>query len=141
MALTDVAGVRGCRMLEFPRIADERGHLTFVESERHIPFPIQRVYYLYDIPAGATRGGHAHKELEQVLIAAAGSVDVILDDGQRRGRVTLDRADRGLYIPRMVWRELEDFSANSVCLVMASRYFLESDYYRVYDDFISAAAP
>ncbi|HET9603915.1 MAG TPA: FdtA/QdtA family cupin domain-containing protein [Gemmatimonadales bacterium] len=131
--------VEQCCWLPFPRIEDERGNLTFIEAERHVPFAIRRVYYLYEIPPGAARGGHAHKQLEQVLIAASGSFDVVLDDGRTRRRVTLDRADRGLYVPRMIWRELEHFTANSVCLVMASAYYAAEDYFRDYDEFVEQA--
>jgi hypothetical protein len=131
--------VEECRWLDFPRIEDQRGNLTFVEAERHVPFAIRRVYYLYDVPPDAARGGHAHKQLEQVLIAASGSFDVMLDDGVARRRVTLDRADRGLYVPRMIWRELDRFSANSICLVMASAYYTEEDYFRDYEEFAGQA--
>jgi dTDP-4-dehydrorhamnose 3,5-epimerase-like enzyme len=117
---------------------DQRGNLTFIESNRQIPFPIRRVYYLYDVPAGATRGGHAHKKLEQFVIAASGSFTVVVDDGQKREELFLNRPHYGLYIPRMVWRELEDFSSGSICVVLASAEYDESDYYRDYDEFRSA---
>lgn len=133
--------VDDCRWLEVPRITDPRGNLGFLEGGRHVPFAIRRVYYLYDIPAGASRGGHAHKQLEQVLLAPAGSFDVVLDDGVNRRRVTLSAADRGLYIPRLIWRELDSFSANAVCLVLASDYYSEDDYYRDYADFALAVKP
>ena len=109
-----------------------RGNLTFVEGGNHIPFDIRRVFYLYDVPGGADRGGHANKEVHQLLIAMSGSFDVIVDDGSERRRHHLNRSYYGLYIPPMVWRELENFSSGSVCLVLASAAFAESDYHRDY---------
>src|SRR6478672_10813445 len=109
-----------CRMIEFPRIQDPRGNLTFMEGGRHIPFAIKRVYYLYDVPGGAARAGHAHKELEQILIAMSGSFDVTVDDGVVRRKVHLARSYYGLYIPPMIWREIDNFSSGSVCLAFAS---------------------
>lgn len=127
-----------CRMIDLPRIADPRGHLTFVEGSRHVPFDIARVYYLYEVPEGAERGGHAHRRLEQLVIAATGSFDVILDDGAERRTIRLDRADRGLLIGTMVWRELNRFTAGAVCLVLASLPYDEADYYRDYQEFLKA---
>lgn len=125
----------GCRVLEFPRVNDARGNLTFIEGGRHIPFTLARVYYLYDVPGGEARGGHAHLELEQVLIAASGSFDIITDDGQGRRKWSLNRSYYGLYIPPLVWREMENFSSGSVCLVLASTYYNEAEYIRNYKDF------
>src|SRR5437868_9576674 len=113
-------GIEECRLIVLPKIADPRGNLTFIESHRHIPFDIRRVYYLYDIPGGAERGGHAHRRLQQLLIAIAGSFDVVVDDGQKRQRYHLNRSYFGLYLPPMTWRELDNFSSGSVCLVLAS---------------------
>lgn len=127
-----------CQIIDLPRISDPRGSLTFIEGRRHIGFPIERVYYLYDVPGGATRGGHAHKELHQLVIAASGSFDVLLDDGSRRKKVTLNRSYQGLLITNMIWRELENFSGGGVCLVLASMEFLESDYFRNYEEFVAA---
>ncbi len=118
------------RLIELPKVHDDRGNLTFVESSIHVPFDIKRVYYLYDVPGGAYRGGHAHRNLEQCLVAVAGSFDVIVDTGTRRESVTLNRSFYGLYIPRMVWREITNFSSGSVCLVLASDFYCESDYIR-----------
>src|SRR3982750_1363000 len=98
--------VSDCKIIDLPKIGEPSGNLTFIESTRHVPFRIARVYYLYDVPGGAQRGGHAHKELQQVIVAAMGSFDVILGDGFRKKRVTLNRAYYGLYVPRMIWREL-----------------------------------
>src|SRR4051812_2674249 len=111
--------VGACRILDLPKVADARGNLTFVEGSRHVPFDIRRVYYLYDVPGGAERGGHSHKALHQVLIALGGSFDVVLDDGRRCVRQTLNRSFSGLYIPPMIWREIDNFSSGSVCLVLA----------------------
>ena len=108
------------------------------EAEQHVPFDIKRVYYLYDVPGGETRGGHAHKQLEQFIIAASGSFDVVLDDGRERKSFFLNRSYFGLYVPRMVWRVLDNFSSGSICLVLASEYFDESDYYRDYQEFSRA---
>ncbi|MFQ5821528.1 MAG: FdtA/QdtA family cupin domain-containing protein [Candidatus Heimdallarchaeota archaeon] len=124
-----------CKIIELPKIADRRGNLTFIEENRHIPFEIKRVYYLYDVPGGETRAGHAHKHLEQFMIAASGSFDVILDDGFSRERFHLNRSYYGLYIPSMIWRELDNFSSGSVCLVLASEYYNEEDYIRDYETF------
>jgi hypothetical protein len=130
--------LRWCRTIGLPRIIEPRGNLTFIEGGRHVPFDISRVYYVYDVPGGAERGGHAHKDLHEVLIALTGSFDVILDDGCDWKRVHLNRAFRGLYLPSMIWRELRNFSSGSVCLVLASAPFAESDYFREYSDFVCA---
>lgn len=128
-----------CRQIDLPKISDPRGNLTFIEGTRHVPFDVKRVYYLYDVPGGATRAGHAHKHLEQFLVAMSGSFDVTLDDGLRRTKVHLCRSYYGLYIPPMIWREIDNFSSGSVCMALASRFFEESDYYRSYEEFILAA--
>lgn len=127
-------------MVSLPKITDPRGNLTFIEGGNHIPFDIQRVYYLYDVPGGAERGGHAHKGLHQLIIAMSGSFDVILDDGHERKRVHLNRSYSGLYVCPMIWRELDNFSSGSVCMVLASSKYDEDDYYRNYADFIQARA-
>lgn len=125
-------------LIELPKIHDNRGNLTFIENSRHIPFDIKRVYYLYDVPGGETRGGHAHKRLRQYIIAASGSFDVVLDDGKTRTKFSLNRSYYGLYIPTMTWRELENFSSGSVCLVLASEFYDPTDYYYTYEDFMKA---
>ena len=126
------------RIVHLPKIEDPRGNLTFVEGHRHIPFEIQRVYYLYDVPGGADRGGHAHKTLHQLIIAASGSFDVAVDDGLARQVVHLDRAFVGLYLPPMHWRDLTNFSSGSVCLVLASAPYDRADYVHDYGEFLTA---
>jgi uncharacterized RmlC-like cupin family protein len=127
-----------CRVVELPRILDTRGNLTFVEGSNHIPFDIKRVFYLYDVPGGAARAGHAHKQLQQVIIAMSGSFDVILDDAFAQFTYHLNRSYFGLYIPPLVWRELTNFSSGSVCMVLASDVYREDDYYRDHADFAEA---
>ncbi len=127
-----------CHVIDLPKIHDTRGNLTFIEGGRHVPFEIQRVYYLYDVPGGAERGGHAHKALNQLIIAMSGSFDVVLDDGREKKRFHLNRSYQGLYVCPMIWRELDNFSSGSVCMVLASNHFHEDDYYRDYDDFLRA---
>jgi hypothetical protein len=131
--------IGACKLLSLPKITDPRGNLTFIEGGNHVPFDIRRVYYLYDVPGGAERGGHAHKNLHQLIIAMAGSFDVILDDGKEKRRVHLSRSYYGLYVCPMIWRELDNFSSGSVCMVLASNNYDEADYYREYKDFISQA--
>lgn len=128
------------RLIDFPRINDPRGNLTFVEGSRHIPFDIKRIYYLYDVPGGAERGAHGHRALHQVVIAMSGSFDITLDDGYQKKRFHLNRSYYGLYVPPMMWRELDNFSSGSVCLVLASDFFVEADYFRRYEDFTAAVA-
>ncbi len=123
------------KRIDLPKITDNRGNLTFIESNNHIPFDIKRVYYLYDVPGGAERGGHAHYNLQQLIIAMSGSFDVVLDDGNRKERFHLNRSYNGLLIPTMLWRELDNFSSGSVCLVLASEKYEEDDYIRDYDKF------
>lgn len=132
--------IDNCKIIELPKIADPRGNLTFVENGNHIPFDIKRVYYLYDVPGGSERGGHAHKELNQLIIAMSGSFDVVLDDGLNKKRFHLNRSYYGLYVCPMIWRELDNFSSGSVCMVLASNLFDEDDYYRDYDIYIASLA-
>jgi len=131
--------LNSCKKIELPKISDPRGNLTFIEGGHHVPFEIKRVYYLYDVPGGATRAGHSHKSLEQFMIAMSGSFDVELDDGRARKKYHLNRSNYGLYIPRMIWREIDNFSSGSVCMVLASDLFDERDYYRDYQEFLLAA--
>jgi len=130
--------VEKCTLISLPKFTDARGSLSFVEAEVHVPFAFERVYYLYDLAEGAARGAHAHKALHQLMIPMAGSFDVVLDDGARRRRVHLSSPDLGLYICPMIWRDLRNFSAGSVCMVIASEKYGEDDYFRNYDEFIEA---
>jgi len=127
-----------CRIIELPKISNPQGNLTFVESDNHIPFDINRVYYVYDVPGGAERGGHAHKELHQLIIAMSGSFDITLDDGKNKKKFHLARSYYGLYVCPMIWREMDNFSSNSVLMVLASNKYTEEDYYRNYDEFMRA---
>jgi hypothetical protein len=131
-------GIDQCRLIDLPKILDARGNLTFIESGRHLPFEFKRVYYLYDVPGGSERGGHAHKSLHQFLIAMSGSFDVILDAGRGRQRFHLNRSYYGLYIPPMVWRELDNFSSGSVALALASEFYEEDEYIRDHAVFLEA---
>lgn len=130
--------ISDCKLIELNKIQRAEGDLTFIEGRQNIPFDIQRVYYLYDVPAGAQRGGHAHKELFQLLIAVVGSFDVQLDDGFQQHIISLNRPNEGLLITPMIWRVLSNFSFGTVCLVLASAKFDELDYYRHYNDFMAA---
>lgn len=132
MALDD------CRIIELPKIYEPRGNLSFVESNNQIPFAIERVYYVYDVPGGADRGGHAHKGLHQLIIAMSGSFDITLDDGKNKKKFHLARSYYGLYVCPMIWREMDNFSSNSVLMVLASNKYTEEDYYRDYDEFMRA---
>ena len=136
--MTPINSIGECRVILLPKIADPRGNLTFIEGDRHIPFAIRRVYYLYDVPGGAERGGHAHKALHQLIIAMSGSFDVVLDDGAERKRFHLNRSYAGLYVCPMIWRGLDNFSSGSVCMVLASNRYDEDDYYRDYAEYVSA---
>ena len=128
-------GLELARLIEFRRIANPKGNLTPIEGATDVPFDIKRVYYLYDVPGGEVRGGHAHRNISQVIIAASGSFDVVLDDGVKRARYMLNRSYYGLYVPTMVWRELDNFSSGSVCLVLASDHYEEADYIRDLHEF------
>jgi len=130
--------IEKCKLIDLPKIEDARGNLTFVEGSNHVPFDIKRVYYLYDVPGGANRGGHAHRELEQLIIAMSGSFDVVLDDGFQRRRYHLNRSYYGLYVCSMIWREIDNFSSGSVCMALASNRYDEADYYRDHSEFIRA---
>jgi hypothetical protein len=128
----------GARLVTLPQVADARGNLTFIEGGRHVPFDIARLYYLYDVPGGADRGGHAHRSLTQMLIALSGSFDVHTDTGPEQRTFHLNRANIGLLLPSMTWREIDNFSGGSVCLVLASAHFDENDYIRDRDTFRAA---
>jgi dTDP-4-dehydrorhamnose 3,5-epimerase-like enzyme len=123
------------QLIEIPKIHDTRGNLSVIEGNV-IPFEMKRVYYLYDVPSGAERGGHAHKKLQQFLVALSGSFSVVLNDGKNKKIVTLNKPNQGLLIPNGIWRELDNFSSGSVCLVIASEVFQEADYIRDYNEFL-----
>jgi hypothetical protein len=129
-----------CKIVELPKIKDPRGNLTFLENDRHIPFAIKRVFFLYDVPGGADRGGHALKRCHQFLIAMSGSFDVIVYNGKNKQRFHLNRSYYGLHLPPMFWREMDNFSSGSVCLALASESYDEKDYYRNYPDYLLAVA-
>lgn len=126
-----------CKLVDLPKIPDPRGNLSFIEGGVHIPFDIERVYYLYDVPGGSDRGSHAHKNLHQFIIAMSGSFDVILDDGIEKKRFHLNRSYFGLYVSPMMWRDLDNFSSGAVCMVLASERYDESDYIRDYSEFLN----
>lgn len=130
--------ITNCRILQLPKISDPRGNLTFIEGGSHIPFAIKRVFYLYDVPGGAERGGHALKTCEQLLIAVSGSFDVLLSDGSENQRFHLGRATTALYIPPMLWREMNNFSSGSVCLALASEPYDPTGYHRDYESYLRA---
>lgn len=127
--------VADCRLVELPRIVSDTGSITPVEGGVEVPFPIERVYYLYDVPGGETRGGHAHRQLQQLIVAVMGAFELVLDDGTNRRTVRLERAYQGLYVPRLIWRELVNFSSGGICMVLASLPYEEADYIRDYEEF------
>ena len=131
--------LRDCKIIQLPKITDPRGNLTFIEGGNHIPFDIKRVYYLYDVPGGSDRGSHAHKNLHQFIVAMSGSFDVVLNDGKETKRFHLNRSYNGLYVCPMMWRDLDNFSSGSVCMVLASERYDEDDYIRDYQEFLSEA--
>ncbi len=118
------------KIINLPKVNDERGNLSFFQNKAHIPFDIKRVYWIYDVPGGELRGGHAYKELQEVIVALSGSFDVVLHDGVQEHKYTLNRSYYGLYVPQMYWRHLENFSTNAVCLVVASDEYNATDYIR-----------
>jgi len=127
--------VYNCSVIELPKVHNRAGNITALENMKNVPFEVKRVYYLYDVPGGEGRGGHAHKELQQFIIAVSGAFDVLLDDGTNKKIVHLDRSFYGLHIVPGIWRELLNFSSGAVCLVLASEIFIESDYMRDYSVF------
>jgi hypothetical protein len=127
-----------CRLIDLPKIQDARGNLTFIEGGRHLPFEVKRIFYLYDVPGGSMRAGHALKTCHQFIISVSGSFDVVLDDGSAKRRFHLNRSYYGLYVTPLTWRELDNFSSNSVCLVLASEAYSEEDYFRDYSSFLAA---
>lgn len=130
--------INDCKLITLPKITDPRGNLSFVEGGNHIPFEIRRVFYLYDVPGGSYRGAHAHKTLEQVIIAVSGAFDVVLEDGEASQTFHLDRSHHALYVPAMTWSYLDNFTTAAVCLVLASDRYEEADYIRDHDAFLAA---
>ena len=124
------------RIIDLPKIIDDRGNLSFIEGERHIPFAVKRVYWIYDVPGGEMRGSHAFLNQREFIIALSGSFDVVLSDGKEERKYSLNRSYYGLYVPNMIWRRLENFSTNSLCLVLSSTAYDEDDYIRDFDRFV-----
>jgi len=123
-------------LVDLPKIDDPRGNLTFIEEERHIPFNIRRVYWIYDVPGGQTRGGHAFREQQEMIVALSGSFDVVIDDGDESRRFHLNRSYFGLYVPNGLWRHMENFSTNAVAMVLSSTFYDERDYIRDFEEFM-----
>lgn len=128
--------INDSKLLELPRFNDPRGNLSFVEQNVHIPFDIKRTYWLYDVPGGECRGGHAYKKNQEFIVALSGSFDVVLDDGKEKRSFTLNRSYYGLYVPKGLWREMENFSTNSLAMILSSTDFDANDYVRDYDEFL-----
>ncbi|MGV8830181.1 MAG: sugar 3,4-ketoisomerase [Breznakibacter sp.] len=129
--------IDGMGLVELPKILDERGNLSVIEAQQHIPFDIKRVYWIYDVPGGELRGSHAFKETNELIVALSGSFDVVLHDGAQEHRFTLNRSYNGVLMPKMVWRRLENFSTNSLALILADTTYCEADYIRNFEEFIS----
>jgi hypothetical protein len=130
------ANVYNCQVLELGKVHNRAGNITIVEGDQNIPFQVKRIYYLYDIPGGESRGGHAHKELYQLIVAASGSFEVLLDDGKNKKIVRLNRPNYGLMVVPGIWRELFEFSSGAICMVLASEKYNEADYIRDYNSFL-----
>ena len=128
--------IEDCKLVELPRFLDSRGNLSFVEQLNHIPFEIKRTYWIYDVPGGEERGGHAFRKNEEFIIALSGAFDVVVDDGQKKKSFALNRSYYGLYVPNGLWREIENFSTNSFALEFGSEHYNKEDYIRKYDEFL-----
>jgi dTDP-4-dehydrorhamnose 3,5-epimerase-like enzyme len=126
------------KIIQLPKITDRRGNLSFIEEGNHVPFDIKRSYWIYDVPGGAIRGGHAYKENQEFIVALSGSFDVVLDTGKEKKRFSLNRSYYGLYVPQKVWRQMENFSTNALALIVASTPFDENDYIYDYNEFLTA---
>ena len=124
------------RIIQLPKVLDKRGNLSIIEELKNIPFTIERTYWIYDVPGGESRGGHAYRENEEFIVALSGSFDVILDDGNERKTFSLNRSYYGLYVPKGIWREINNFSTNSLALILSSTVYEERDYIRDYNDFL-----
>ena len=123
------------KLIELPKIGDRRGNLSVIEEKSHIPFKVERTFWIYDVPGGESRGGHAYRSTEEFIVALSGSFDVVLDDGKERKTFSLNRSYYGLYVPKMIWREMTNFSTNSVALVLSSTKYDAADYIRDYEQF------
>jgi dTDP-4-dehydrorhamnose 3,5-epimerase-like enzyme len=134
-----MANVEDVRIIELPKFLDTRGNLSFVEQNNHIPFEIKRTYWIYDVPGGEKRGGHAYKENQEFIVALSGSFDVVLDNGKEKKTFSLNRSYNGLYVPKGMWREMENFSTNSLALVLSSTKYDPNDYIRDYTAFLKYA--
>lgn len=132
----DMATINDVKIIELPKFADPRGNLSFVEQNNHIPFEIKRTYWIYDVPGGEERGGHAYRQNEEFIVALSGAFDVVVDDGQQKKTFTLNRSYYGLYVPTGLWREMLNFSTNSLALEFGSTHYDKADYIRSYDEFI-----
>jgi dTDP-4-dehydrorhamnose 3,5-epimerase-like enzyme len=130
-------GLKGAKLINLPKIQDPRGNLSIIENELQLPFTIARSYWIYDVPGGQIRGGHAFREQQEMIVALSGSFDVVIDDGSRKKVFSLNRSYYGLYIPAGLWRQMQNFSTNSLALVLSSTHFIESDYIRDYDEFLT----
>ena len=128
--------VSNCRIVELPKFLDKRGNLSFAEQLKHVPFKIERTYWIYDVPGGEARGGHAYKNNQEFVIALSGSFDVVIDDGEKKQVLSLNRSYYGLYVPNGLWREMRNFSTNALALVLSSTSYSEEDYIRSYDEFL-----
>jgi dTDP-4-dehydrorhamnose 3,5-epimerase-like enzyme len=128
--------IKGVKIINLPKIIDKRGNLSFLEENNHIPFKIERTYWIYDVPGGQIRGGHAFKEQQELIVALSGSFDVVVDDGKTKQTFSLNRSYYGLFIPSRIWRQMQNFSTNSLALVMSSTHYNEMDYIRDYKDFV-----
>ncbi|RME97187.1 MAG: WxcM-like domain-containing protein [Bacteroidetes bacterium] len=129
--------VYDCTIIQLPKVHNVAGNITAVNNQQEIPFAVKRVYYLYDVPGGESRGGHAHRNLHQFILAGSGSFDIQVDDGRIKRTFQLNRPDYGLYLPPGLWRELDNFSSGSICLVLASEVYQAADYLRLYEDFLT----
>ncbi|MBK7212899.1 MAG: WxcM-like domain-containing protein [Bacteroidales bacterium] len=130
-------GITEAQILQLPKILDPRGNLSIIEDDLHIPFKIQRVYWIYDVPGGQVRGGHAFREQQELIVALSGSFDIMVDDGQSRRTFSLNRSYYGLFVPAGYWRQMQNFSTNSLALVLSSTRYDEKDYIRDYEDFLT----
>ena len=132
-----MSNIEDVRIINLPKIEDPRGNLSFIEEGKDLPFNIQRIYWIYDVPGGEIRGGHCFKEQEELIVAISGSFDVLVDDGHIKKRISLNRSYYGLFIPKSLWRQLENFSTNSLAMILSSTIFNENDYIREYSCFLN----